>query len=121
LLPSAEQREKQWQDAHIQNKRIIKNRVSNPKIAARWIAKQVGQKHRHGFKRLGPETGVNEGLGPGIPSPRHQVLALENEFGKGNELDAGKNPTEDELRKMKGQPPYDAEPDDDKGYPTINW
>jgi P-loop Domain of unknown function (DUF2791) len=29
--------------------------------------------------------------------------------------------TEDELRKAKGQPPYDSEPDDDKGYPTINF
>ena len=27
--------------------------------------------------------------------------------------------TEDEQRKAKGQPPYDPEPDDDKGYPTI--
>jgi hypothetical protein len=50
-------------------------------------------------------------------------LASEHEdFDPGAELGfAPKNPTEDELRKMKGQPPYDAEPDDDKGYPTINW
>ena len=50
-------------------------------------------------------------------------LASEHEdFDPSAELGfAPKNPTEDELRKMKGQPPYDAEPDDDKGYPTINW
>lgn len=50
-------------------------------------------------------------------------LASEHDdFDPGAELGfAPKNPTEDELRKMKGQPPYDAEPDDDKGYPTINW
>ena len=34
---------------------------------------------------------------------------------------APKDPTEDEVRKMKGQPPYDAEPDDDKGYPPMNF
>jgi hypothetical protein len=32
-----------------------------------------------------------------------------------------KEPNEDEQRKMRGQPPYDAEPDDDKGYPTMNF
>jgi hypothetical protein len=34
---------------------------------------------------------------------------------------APKDPTEDEVRKMKGQPPYDAEPDDDKGYPPMSF
>jgi len=29
--------------------------------------------------------------------------------------------TEDEQRKAKGLPPYDSEPDDEKGYPTINF
>ena len=50
-------------------------------------------------------------------------LASEHDdFDPGAELGfAPKNPTEDELRKMKGQPPYDAEPDDEKGYPTINF
>jgi len=28
-----------------------------------------------------------------------------------------KEPNEDETRKLKGEPPYDPEPDDDKGYP----
>ena len=32
---------------------------------------------------------------------------------------APKEPTEDERRKIKGEPPYDAEPDDDKGYPAT--
>jgi hypothetical protein len=29
--------------------------------------------------------------------------------------------TEDEQRKANGQPPYDSEPDDDKGYPELSF
>jgi hypothetical protein len=32
-----------------------------------------------------------------------------------------KEPNEDERRKMKGQPPYDTEPDDEKGYPEMTF
>jgi hypothetical protein len=31
-----------------------------------------------------------------------------------------KEPTVDEDRKLKGQPPYDPEPDEDKGYPVTS-
>jgi hypothetical protein len=31
-----------------------------------------------------------------------------------------KEPTEDETRKLRGQPPYDPEPDDDRGYPVTS-
>ncbi len=44
------------------------------------------------------------------------------DFDPGAELGfTAKEPNEDEQRKMRGQPPYDAEPDDDKGYPTMNF
>lgn len=31
-----------------------------------------------------------------------------------------KEPNEDEIRKVRGQPPYDAEPEDEKGYPASS-
>jgi len=48
-------------------------------------------------------------------------LAAEHpEFDPSKELGfSAKEPNEDEQRKMKGQPPYDTEPDDEKGYPAT--
>jgi hypothetical protein len=48
-------------------------------------------------------------------------LASEHdEFDPDAELGFGPQaPNADESRKLKGQPPYDPEPDDDKGYPVT--
>ena len=50
-------------------------------------------------------------------------LASEHaDFDPGAEIGfSPKEPNEDEARKLKGQPPYDPEPDDDKGYPLVTF
>lgn len=48
-------------------------------------------------------------------------LASEHpDFDPGRELGfEPREPNEDELRKVRGQPPYDPEPEDEKGYPAA--
>ena len=52
----------------------------------------------------------------------HLDLAAENpDFDPSAEVGfAAKEPNEDERRKLKGEPPYDAEPEDDKGYTATS-
>lgn len=50
-------------------------------------------------------------------------LASEHDdFDPGAEIGfSPKEPNEDETRKLRGQPPFDPEPDDEKGYPLVTF